>query len=202
MSGERPAKRAAEKSRELTEEDDLLRGTAEQKLGGFYAIAFGASLYAWDVAFTLGAHRTIFYYRRQELFVLSLVVLLSVILLRRQVHTHRWVLLLFLPPFVLLLLRLAVPHPLGDVGRIADRVLNVASLAVVPFVAAIVLRLLAPEYFTLPGRRLKLTVAAIVATVALTGLLVGHFNYRFVTCADFTVAGEDPPSNCAHGAEQ
>ncbi|WP_074315597.1 hypothetical protein [Micromonospora cremea] len=202
MSGERPVKRAAEKSRELAEGDDLLRGTAEQKLGGFYAIASGASLYAWDVAFTLGTHRTIFYYRRQELFVLSLVVLLSAVLLRRRVHTHRWILLLFLPPIALLLLRLAVPHPLGDVGRIADQVLNVAALAVVPFVTAILLRLLAPRYFTLPGLRLKLTVAAIVATVALAGFLVGNFNYRFVTCADFIVAGEEPPSNCAHGAEQ
>ncbi|MET7672637.1 hypothetical protein [Micromonospora luteifusca] len=47
--------------------------------------------------FTLGAYRTIFYHRRQDLFVLSTVVLLSALLLRRRVHTHPWVLPLFLP---------------------------------------------------------------------------------------------------------
>lgn len=201
MNGEGPAKRAAEKSRELTEGDDLLRGTAERKLGGFYAIAFGGSLWAWDVAFNLGAHRTIFYYRRQELFVLSLVVLLSALLLPRRVHTHPWVLLLFLPPITLQLLRLAVPLR-GAVAQDVERVLIVASIAVVPFIAGIVVRLLAPSYFTLPGRRLKVALAAIVATVALIGFLFGHFNDRFLTCEDFIVAGDYPAQNCVHGTKR
>jgi 4-amino-4-deoxy-L-arabinose transferase-like glycosyltransferase len=202
MNGEGPAERAAKKSRELTKGDDLLRGTAEQKLRGFYAIAFGASWWAWEVAFALGTHRTIFYYRRQELFVLSVVVLLSALLLRRRVHTRPWVLLFFLPPIALLLLRLVVPHPHGAVAQTADRLLNVATIAVVPFVAGIIVRLLAPNYFTLPDGRLKLTVAAIVATVALIGFLVGHFNDRFLTCEEFIVAGDDPAPNCAHGTER
>ncbi|WP_430501529.1 hypothetical protein ACQRWP_08165 [Micromonospora trifolii] len=186
----------------MTDGDDLLRGTAEQKLGGFYAIAFGASLWAWDVAFALGTHQTIYYYRRQELFVLSLVVLLSALLLRRRLHTHSWVLLFFLPPIAFLLLRLGAPQPLGAVAEIAYRILNVASLAVAPFVAAVIVQLLAPNYFTLSGWRIKLTVVAIVAIVALTGFLVGHFNYRFVTCEDFVVAGENPAPNCADGAKR
>ncbi|MGN9774517.1 hypothetical protein ACTMS0_01850 [Micromonospora sp. H33] len=202
MNGEGSAKRVADKSRKLTEGDDLLRGTAEQKLGGFYAIAFGATLLAWDVAFAFGTHRTIFYYRRQDLFVLSLVVLLSALLLRRRVHTHSWVLLFFLPPIGLWLLRLAVPRPFGAVAQTADHVLSVATVAVVPFVAAIVVRLLAPNYFTLPGRRLKVILAAIVTTVALIGFLVGHFNDRFLTCEEFIVAGADPAPRCAHRAER
>ncbi|MBM0257073.1 hypothetical protein [Micromonospora sp. 4G55] len=202
MTGKGPAKRAAEKSRRITEGDDLLRGTAAQKLGGFYAIAFGASLWVWDVAFGLGTHGTIFYYRRHELFVLSLVVLLSALILRRRVHTHPWVLLFFLLPIAFLLVRLAVPHPQGAVAQTVYRVLNIAAIAVVPFVAGVVVRLLAPNYFTLPSRRLRLTVAAIVATVALVGFLVGHFNDRFLTCEDFIVAGDDPAPNCAHGTER
>lgn len=197
VNGEGPARRAAEKSRELAEEDDLLGGAAAQKLQGFYAITFGASLWAWSVAFDFGTHGTIFYYRRQELFVLSLVVLLSALLLRRRVHTHSWVLLLFLPPVVLLLERLVVPDPHG-VALAVDRILAVVSIAVVPFVASIILRLLAPNYFTLPGRRLKVALAVIVATVAVIGFLVGHFNDRFLTCGDFVVAGEAPARNCAH----
>ncbi|MGW3889092.1 hypothetical protein ACWD69_10420 [Micromonospora chokoriensis] len=196
MNGEGPAERAAGKSRKIAEGDDLLRGTAAQKLGGFYGIAFGASLFAWELAFDFGTHRTIFYYRRQDLFVLSLVVLLSALLLRRRVHTHRWVLLFFLPPLASQLARLVIPHPHGEVIATVDRVLAVATIAVVPVVAAIVLRLLAPTYFTLPGHRLKVTVAAIVAVVALLGFLTGRFNDHFLTCEDFVVAGEDPAPNC------
>ncbi|WP_200211520.1 hypothetical protein [Micromonospora coerulea] len=167
-----------------------------QKLGGFYAITFGASLWAWDSAFEIGTHRTIFYYHRQELFVLALVVLLSALLLPRRVHTHPWVLVLFLPPIGLLLLRLVVGHPHSAFEQTAARVVNVATIAVAPFVVAIIVRLLAPNYFTLPGRRLKVTVVVIVAIVALTGFLVGHFNSRFLACQDFIVAGDDPPPNC------
>ncbi|MCG5437687.1 hypothetical protein [Micromonospora foliorum] len=198
MHGEGPAERAAGKSRRLTDGDDLLRGTAEQKLGGFYAIAFGASLFAWDLAFNFGTHRTIFYYQRQDLFVLSLVVLLSALLLRRRVHTHLWVLLFFAPPLVLQLARLVIPHPHGDVIATVESVLAVATIAVLPVVATIVLRLLAPNYFTLPGRRLKITMAAIVVGVTLLGFLTGYFNDHFLTCQDFIVAGEDPAPNCTH----
>ncbi|GAB3345970.1 hypothetical protein RMN56_19455 [Micromonospora halotolerans] len=76
--------------------------------------------------------------------------------------------------------------------------LAVVTIAVVPVVATIVVRLLAPSYFTLPGHRLQLTVVAIVAAVALLGFLTGRFNDHFLTCEDFIVAGEDPAPNGTH----
>lgn len=95
-------------------------------------------------------HVPVFYHRRQDLFVLSTAVLLSALLLRGRVHTHPWVLPLFLPPIAFVLLRLVVPHPNGVVQAV-DRVLVVASFVLLPFVTAIVVRLLAPRYFTLPA---------------------------------------------------
>lgn len=92
-------------------------------------------------------------------------------------------------------------HPHGAVEHTVALVLEVAAIAVLPFVAAIIVFLLAPNYFTLPGRGLKVTLVVIVAIVALTGFLVGHFNSRFLACQDFIVAGDDPPSNC-HNDEQ
>ncbi|NES15958.1 MULTISPECIES: hypothetical protein [unclassified Micromonospora] len=106
-------------------------------------------------------------------------------------------LLFFLPPIAFLLLRLVMPHPTGSVAQTARQVLGIATVAVAPVVASIVGRLLAPHYFTLPGRRLKAALAAIVAIVALIGFLVGHFNDRLLTCAEFVVAGDNPPPNCA-----
>jgi hypothetical protein len=37
----------------------------------------------------------------------------------------------------------------------------------------------------------------LVVAVVLAGRLVGHYNFRFLTCHDLTVAGDDLPSNCA-----
>ncbi|MEV0806308.1 hypothetical protein [Micromonospora sp. NPDC050200] len=51
-------------------------------------------------------------------------------------------------------------------AQTAERVVNVATIAVVPFIAGIVARLLAPNYLTLPGRRLQISLTAIVATEA------------------------------------
>lgn len=58
-------------------------------------------------------------------------------------------------------------------------------------------RLLAPDYFTLPGRRIKAAVVATVAVIAVAGYLVGRYNYRFLTCEEFEITGEHPPANCA-----
>ncbi|HWJ10063.1 MAG TPA: hypothetical protein VNS46_11840 [Nocardioides sp.] len=201
MKWERPAARTAKKATELAEQDDLLGARAERKLQGFYAIAFGASLYVWDVAFSLGSHGTIFYYRRHDLFVLCLVVVLSVVLLRGRVYTHPWLVLLLLPPIVLVVQELVVVHP-GVLARASERILSIAALAVVPIVARVVGGLLAPEYFRLPGRRIKLTVIAIIAVVALIGFVAGRANNRYMTCEDFIIAGDDPPKNCARHVER
>jgi len=62
----------------------------------------------------------------------------------------------------------------------------------------VILRLVAPEYFTLPGRRVKAALVLVVAIVAGLGFLVGRFNNQILTCEEFIVAGDDPPRNCAH----
>lgn len=201
MKWERPAARTAKKAQEVAKQDDLLQAKAERKLQGFYAIAFGGSLYAWDIAFSLGTHGTIFYYRRHELFVLCLVVVLSAVLLRDRVYTHPWLVLLLLPPIALVLQELVVVHP-GVVARTAERILSIAALVVVPIVVRIVGGLLAPDYFHLPGRRTRVTVIAIIAIVALIGFLAGRANNRYMTCEDFIIAGDDPPKNCARHVER
>lgn len=188
-------------------EDDLLRGFDETgpsrgRLGGFFAVTIGASLYAWDLAFTYGAYHTLFYHRRYQLFVLSLVVLFAGILLRSQMQIRSWLLALFLPPPLLTLLHLVSPVAgSGAMVAAAERVLTVATVALLPLLAWVVARLLAPNYFTLPDRRMKTAVVTVVATVALVGYLVGRFNPHFLSCEDFRVAGDDLPKNCVHAPQ-
>jgi hypothetical protein len=145
-----------------------------------------------------GTHRTLFYYRRQELFVVSLAVLLGSLILRRRVHTRPWVLGLFAPPLLLVVRRRAVlVNESRGVVRVVEQVLVTATLVVLPIVIWVIARLVAPDYFSLPDWRLKLAVLAVAATVGVIGLLFGRFNDRFLTC-EVIVAGDKPPPNCVH----
>ncbi|MGN9802871.1 hypothetical protein [Micromonospora sp. L32] len=194
----------AESKRRRLAEDDLLKGfdqtgPSRGRLGGFFAITIGASLYAWHVAFAFGAYHTLLYQFRQQLLVVSLVVLLGGLIMRSRMQIHPWLLALFAPPLLLTLVRLVLPaSESGAASRVVDRILLVATVAVVPIIAWVVARLLAPNYFTLPDRRSKIAVVAVVTAVTLTGFFVGRFNDRFLTCGDFRVAGDYQPKNCAH----
>jgi hypothetical protein len=89
--------------------------------------------------------------------------------------------------------------PLGrSTGRehVLEYVLVGMTVASVPFVLWALARVMAPDYFALPGRRLKTASVVIVCLVATTGFLVGQFNYRFTTCHDYVIAGDDEPADC------
>jgi hypothetical protein len=188
-------------------EDDLLKGfdqtgPSRGRLGGFFAISIAGSLYVWNVAFTLGAYHTLFYHQRQQLFVAALVVLLGSLIMRPQLQIQPWLLALFTPPLLIVLLRFIFPvnHAIRATYavRIADRVLLVATLACTPVIIWVIARLLAPTYFTLPGRRAKIAVIAVISVVAVIGFAIGRLNTHFLTCEDFQIAGDDTPKGCFH----
>jgi hypothetical protein len=182
--------------------DDLLSGFQEagdtkNKLRSYLATTIVASLYVFDTAFHFGAYHTVNFHQLQHLAVVSLVIVIGVLLVRRQVRVHLWVLALLAPPVLLFFFRLATPqkHPVEAI-RFTDDVLVILNTVVLPVIAWIAARLLAPQYFSLPGWRLKIAVIATVAIVAATGYANGRFNYRALTCEDFIAAGDKPPTNC------
>lgn len=201
--------------RQLADKDDLLTGFDETgptrgQFRGFFATSIVGSLWAWDLAFSYGAYHTVLFHNRERLIVVSLAVLLGALMLRGQVRMHTWLLPAFAPPVLLLLLRAVVPvepqlSPLpgltseaGPAVRVVEGILVAAMILTSPVVLWVVARLLAPDYFTLPGRRVKIALLVIVATVALIGYLAGRYNYHFITCEEFLVAGDNAPANCVH----
>jgi hypothetical protein len=183
-------------------DDDLLTGFTHDgrpgELRGFFAITLTASLLMWDLGFTLGAYHAVFYYRLLQIFVVSAVLLLGALVLRRHLTVRPWMLAILSLPVVWLVWRLIVPvggywH---DVYRIVDAVLTGLIVLALPVIVWAVARIVAPEYFALSTLRLRLASVGIVAVVAVAGFLTGQFNYQVVTCQSFNVAGDDLPSNC------
>ncbi|MGB5565582.1 MAG: hypothetical protein WBN93_04555 [Acidimicrobiia bacterium] len=80
-----------------------------------------------------------------------------------------------------------------------DSVLFVLVVMLYPMVFWIVLRLVAPDYFSIPNRRLKVMSVVIVLFIALLGYGVGELNGRFLSCNEFKVSGNDLPTECADG---
>lgn len=185
-----------------SEEDDLLEGFSRAgrrrvALRGFFAVTISGSLIAWDLAFTYGAYGTVFYQRTNQLLVLSLVVLLGRWALRAEIHEHAWVTSLFALPALWVLFRLLSPWTVPErVFPVVDGVLIGAMVLALPLVLWVVARLLAPGYFALPERRMKIGSVCIIAVVAGVGLLVGHFNDHFYSCWNFLIAGDYQPDNC------
>ena len=182
--------------------DDLLdgftaSGARKDGLRAYLTTTVVASLYVFDTAFHYGAYRTINFHQIQHIAVVSLVIVIGALLLRRQLHVHLWVLALLAPPILLFLYRLATPQKHAvEAIRLSDNALVILNIVVLPVIGWIVARLLAPEYFNLPGWRLKLAVLTTVAIIAAIGYLAGRFNDRSLTCQDFITAGDKPPANC------
>ena len=73
--------------------------------------------------------------------------------------------------------------------------LTIAATSI-PYTLLVLARVLTPGITEIRGPRPVVALLMLVVVVAFAGWLVGHYNYRFLTCHDFTVAGDDLPSNC------
>ena len=80
--------------------------------------------------------------------------------------------------------------------RIVDVLLIAVTVLSLPLILWAVARILAPDYFQLSSRRLRVTAISIVLLVACAGYLVGRYNHRVLICHDFVVAGDFTPPNC------
>ena len=184
--------------------DDLLTGFSREvssapEIRTFFVSTIGAALVAWDIAFNYGAFHTVFFARRHQIAVVLFVVVLGTIVLRRQAKVNWWLLGLLSIPMVWIFFRLAVPPRANSMASTIDSVLFVLVIMLYPMVFWIVLRLVAPDYFSIPNRRLKVMSVVIVLVIALLGYGVGELNGRFLSCNEFKVSGNDLPADCYDG---
>jgi hypothetical protein len=88
-----------------------------------------------------------------------------------------------------------VKHPGGWVGAIGY-ILAIMNMVTLPLLVWLIGRMLAPAYFAVHGRRLRIALAATLVGVAIAGFLAGHHNHRYLTCDDFATAGQGRPEHC------
>lgn len=187
------------------ENDDVLTGFSREESSApeirtFFLSTIGAALVAWDVAFNFGAFHTLFFVRRHQVAVVLFVVVLGTIALRREVTINWWLLGILSIPMFWVFFRLVFPvQDRGSAASQVDGVFFILVVILLPVVFWIVLRLIAPDYFSIPNRRLKVMSVLIVVVIAAIGYGVGEENERFLTCDEFKVSGNDVPADCVDG---
>ena len=161
--------------------------------------ALGLSLTVWDIAFNLGVHNTIFYSKLMTLWVASTVVLLCVIIVGDSVHTlSRTGIVALLTPTVWFVLNALTPKVSVTWFEEFLWVIALIIFAIaIPYILFILFELIESDFFSMtPYSRNRLI--GIVLFVALMGYGIGRFHPYFVSCEQFTIAGDQPPANCAN----
>jgi hypothetical protein len=158
-----------------------------------------AALVVWWPAFVLGAYGVVFFQQLLSLWAASTAIFLASLTAGRRARVSWPRRLALLIPSLWLLLAIAVPPGESEPwSRALFYLATVLTLAGIPFLTALLLRVTIAGYEQIPSRR-RLVAAAVVALVAIASFGLGQFNNRFLTCSDFIVSGNDTPPGCAQG---
>ena len=156
----------------------------------------------WNIAFNLGAYRTVFY---RNLFVVWVTVttifLVTLLTRKREVPVPWWGKVIMLVPTAgIILLPLAAGIGQDTLWEPAALTVSVfAVLICLPYALYVAVRIINADLLDLPEMRLKVLLVAIVLIVGLIGLWMGANNDLFLTCGDFKIAGDELPANCRPG---
>jgi len=171
------------------------------RAGGPLALtAVTLGLITWPIAFNLGAYGEVFYTDVFRVVVASTI--LFVITCVTPVYPPPWIWLVRAALIAPMLWLLTAAWVEGSTSAALDRPLFVVWILMILLVSVpITLRLLIdmfmPELTMATSRRLLWSIVALAVVVSAIGFVVGRENDRFLTCADFSVAGSAEPDNCA-----
>lgn len=156
----------------------------------------------WNIAFNLGAYKTIFYSHIFTVWVTATAILLVVLLVpERDVPVPWWGKLLMLVPTLGVAL-VPISSIVGDSQLMNGFVIGLGTFAILiclPYALYVVVNVVNADLLELPETRLKVYLAIIVLVVGLIGYWVGANNRLFLNCGDFKIAGDDIPPNCRPG---
>ena len=202
MVTESPGRRPSYVSSHTTPESPRIDADDRRaRAGGPLALtAVTLGLITWPIAFNLGAYGEVFYSDVFRVVVASTI--LFVITCVTPVYPPPWIWLVRAALIAPMLWMLTAAWVEGSTSAALDRPLFVVWIVMILLVSVpITLRLLIdmfmPELTMATSRRVLWSIVALAVVVSAIGFVVGRENDRFLTCADFSMAGSAEPDNCA-----
>jgi hypothetical protein len=162
-------------------------------------VAFSAL--AWWPAFTLGAWGQIFFEQILALWAAATAAFVVLVFTDRRSAVSPWRLVsLLVPTAWIALAALSQSGIRGPSEAIVGVLGTLLTLAGLPLMAALLVRIAAPEVEEdLTSRDRRVIIVAVVVVVA-GAYLLGRGQTAFLTCDDFSISGNSPPAGCAPGA--
>lgn len=191
----------------MTEPTDPQAATAigpadrTEHLGAAAIACVTLGLLTFPIAFNLGAYDQVLYPDVFRIIVASFVLLCVSFFAPATVGRRRlWFTRLVLASPTLWVAVSVIT--VGSTGKASSRPFFIAwlvsiALVSVPVTLTMLLRMLNPGLTRSRNRRISIVVTGVVVLVAVFGYLVGAHNDRFMTCADFVIAGSAEPDGCA-----
>jgi len=172
------------------------------RIGGPLALtAVTLGLITWPIAFNLGAYGEVFYSDVFSVVVASTILFVITFFIAPNSARSSWpVRAALIAPMLWLVAAAWVD---GSTSAALDRPLFVAWMVLillvsVPITLRILIDMFMPELTMAASRRVLWSIVALAVVVSAIGFVVGRENYRFLTCADFSIAGSAEPDNCAN----
>lgn len=165
----------------------------------FLLLSITLAYHMFSAGFELGAYGELFYVHKITAWSLVSGALVALLILPRRMSGIRyWQLLVLLIPsiWVLMATYFGLQHQ-GTIVRPGLFLLATLSyLFCLPFAIYMVVQIVNPDLLTLKGGKPKAGMLLIAFCFLLFGYLSGEYNYLFMTCHDFELAGDMPPTNC------
>lgn len=169
----------------------------------YYLAVIASSFTVWTLAFNFGAYETIFFRTLFSVWVLSTVVFLATLSLPPHEHPlGRGQLAVLLLPTLWMISFVFMPAPGESVDptfRTISDILGLITIISIPNLGYAILIITQGEVLRLPRRMLGSLITIVIA-VAIAGYFVGSNHEFFVTCDEFTVAGDFAPPDCYDGS--
>lgn len=185
--------------KELREErQQVQRFLSNSTVRNYYITLIATALATWTLAFNYGAYNTVFFRSLLAIWVLSSVVFLGTIILpkhERPLGTAQLIGLLL--PTLWVVSFFISPDRLGESNyQIIDTIITFITMLSLPNLGYAILIITQGETLRLPLRMIFAMVLIVIA-VFVAGFWMGANHPRFLTCQEFTVAGDFAPENCS-----
>ena len=168
----------------------------------FLFAAIVLNLVTWRVAFNLGAFGQVFYEDVYAVVVASLAALVATFVAPRGSAPRRWwSRLLLIAPSAWFVASVAFTDTLTDVDHNLGLGITglIVGLTSFPYTLFLLARAFIPQIGDIRSVKRWVVLGVLTVAVAVAGFLVGSHNYRFMTCDEFKVSGNDQPANCHRG---
>ncbi len=151
----------------------------------------------WDVAFNFGAYNTIFFDKIFIIWATSLAVFcVSLVLPNEHMQVPWWGQIILVMPALWIVLAFLNEPPASEHEGVMLFVGLLVYSVCLPYTIYIITHITNPEFFAFRSRRLGIALGLILLFIGITAFLIGRNNYRFLSCEDFKISGNDLPSNC------